>query len=170
MKQYTPKQLSQCKKVLAAWAIGAGPFSYPPDAGLAIGGPQFHQYVMLEVHYNNPELRPGIVDSSGIKFHLTPQLRKYDAGIMELGLIYNNWMAVPPGADMFTLAGVCVGQCTGVGLPGGGIMVFGSQLHTHGAGRRVETTVVRRNTGVEASIIKSSFFIYTVLFEHPGYH
>lgn len=24
-----PAKLSQCKKVLAAWAIGAGPFTYP---------------------------------------------------------------------------------------------------------------------------------------------
>ena len=24
-----PDKLSQCKKVLAAWAIGAGPFTYP---------------------------------------------------------------------------------------------------------------------------------------------
>ena len=60
-----PSQLSQCKKVLAAWAIGAGPFSYPPETGLAIGGPEFNQFVMLEIHYNNPKLRSGIVDASG---------------------------------------------------------------------------------------------------------
>ena len=52
-------------KVLAAWAIGAGPFSYPAEAGLAIGGPGFSEFVMLEVHYNNPGLRHGVVDSSG---------------------------------------------------------------------------------------------------------
>ena len=138
-----PPQLSQCKKVLAAWAIGAGPFSYPAEAGLAIGGPQFHPYVMLEVHYNNPQLRSGIVDSSGIKLHVTPKLRKYDAGIMELGLIYNNWMAIPPGMSHAVLTGVCVEQCTGEGLPRTGVTIFGSQLHTHGAGRRVETVLVR---------------------------
>ena len=64
-----PPQLTQCKKVLAAWAIGAGPFTYPPEAGLAIGGPELHQYVMLEVHYNNPKLRSGIVDASGKHEH-----------------------------------------------------------------------------------------------------
>lgn len=97
--------------MLAAWAIGAGPFSYPAEAGLAIGGPGFSEFVMLEVHYNNPGLRQGVVDSSGtwhdtrdtclltlhvagIKFHVSSQLRRHDAGIMELGLIYNNLMAV----------------------------------------------------------------------------
>ena len=83
-------------------------------SSLKIGGPQFHQYVMLEVHYNNPELRRGIVDRSGIKFFLTPRLRKFDAGIMELGLIYNNWMAIPPRTNRFTLSGVCVPECTGM--------------------------------------------------------
>ena len=48
-----PEELKKCKKVLAAWAIGAGPFSYPPEAGLAFGGPGFNPHVMLEVHYNN---------------------------------------------------------------------------------------------------------------------
>ena len=145
-----PPQLSQCKKVLAAWAIGAGPFSYPSEAGLAIGGPEFHPYVMLEVHYNNPSLRSGVVDSSGIRMHVTPQLRKYDAGIMELGLIYNNWMAIPPLMTQFTLAGVCTEECTGEGLARAGVTVFGSQLHTHGAGRRVETVLVR--SGVETLV------------------
>ena len=72
---------------------------------------------------------------------------------MELGLSYNDHMAVrggwrkegrhvplvqvPPGQASFPLTGLCSGQCTSVGLPRQGIAVFGSQLHTHGAGRKV---------------------------------
>ena len=103
-----PEALGQCKKVLAAWAIGAGPFTYPEQSGLAIGGEDFHPFLMLEVHYNNPEKKAGIIDSSGIKFHVTSRLRQHDAGIMELGLIYNDWMAIPPLARDFTLSGTCV--------------------------------------------------------------
>ena len=83
------------------------------------------------------------MDSSGIRFHLTPRLRRYDASIMELGLEYNNRMAVPPGMERFSLTGTCGPQCTAVGLPREGIVIFGSQLHTHGAGVRVATTRVR---------------------------
>lgn len=39
--------------------MGAGPFMYPEEAGLPIGGKNFSLYVMLEIHYNNPELRAG---------------------------------------------------------------------------------------------------------------
>ena len=55
-----PEKLVQCKKVLAAWAIGAGPFTYPKQVGLPIGGQNFNQFVMLEVHYNNVKLEQGI--------------------------------------------------------------------------------------------------------------
>lgn len=76
--------------------MGADEFVYPEDAGLSIGGAGFNQQVMLEVHYNNPELQAGTIDSSGIKFFLTKTLRKYDAGVMELGLEYSDKMAIPP--------------------------------------------------------------------------
>ena len=76
--------------------MGADAFIYPEDAGLSLGGAGFNHHVMLEVHYNNPELQTGIVDSSGIRFFLTKTLRKYDAGVIELGLEYTDKMAIPP--------------------------------------------------------------------------
>ena len=76
--------------------MGADAFVYPVDAGLSIGGPGFNYHVMLEVHYNNPELQAGTIDSSGIQFFLTKTLRKYDAGVIELGLEYTDKMAIPP--------------------------------------------------------------------------
>jgi dopamine beta-monooxygenase len=88
--QERPEVTKICKRVLAAWAMGALPFSYPEvlhadrqicptvvcntgsvlsvsphkmelfqEAGLPIGGPDFNPYIMLEVHYNNPEKRTG---------------------------------------------------------------------------------------------------------------
>ena len=55
-----------------------------------------------------------MIDSSGIRFYVTSSLRKHDAGIMELGLEYNNKMAIPPGQDMFKLTGYCIQECTEV--------------------------------------------------------
>lgn len=77
--------------------MGADAFVYPEEAGLPIGGPGFNRHVMLEIHYNNPELRAGTVDSSGVRFVMTKSLRKYDAGVIELGLEYTDKMAIPPG-------------------------------------------------------------------------
>ena len=54
----------------------------------------------------------GVVDSSGIRFHVTRQLRQYDAGIMELGLEYTDKYAIPPMQTLFNLVGYCIPQCT----------------------------------------------------------
>ncbi|XP_048507699.1 tyramine beta-hydroxylase isoform X2 [Athalia rosae] len=138
-----PKETQVCQKVLAAWAMGADAFVYPEEAGLPIGGEKFNRYVMLEIHYNNPELRVGQVDSSGVQFLLTKTLRRYDAGVIELGLEYTDKMAIPAEQEAFTLTGHCVAECTGVGLPRDGIRIFGSQLHTHLLGTKVATRHVR---------------------------
>lgn len=109
-----PKKTQVCKRVLAAWAMGANPFAYPEEAGLPIGGPNFNHYIMLEVHYNNPELKSDFVDSSGIRFYITPKLRPMDAGVIELGLEYTDKMAIPPNQERFQLSGYCVSECTAV--------------------------------------------------------
>ncbi|KAK6620702.1 hypothetical protein RUM43_010997 [Polyplax serrata] len=142
-----PDKTKVCKRVIAAWAMGAQAFSYPEEAGLPIGGPDYNRFVMLEVHYNNPELKADWVDSSGIRFYLTPSLRKYDGGVMELGLEYTDKMAIPPGQERFQLSGYCITECTAIGLPERGIVVFGSQLHTHLLGTQVYTKHIRN--GVE---------------------
>lgn len=142
-----PEITKTCSKVKAAWAMGAPPFVYPKEAGLPLGGPKANKYIMLEVHYNNPELRKDWVDSSGIILHISGQRRKYDAAIMELGLEYTDKMAIPGRQKAFPLTGYCIPQCTGVGLPPDGIVVFGSQLHTHLTGVAVWTRHSRQ--GVE---------------------
>ncbi|KAM9323410.1 dopamine beta-hydroxylase-like [Pholidichthys leucotaenia] len=144
-----PGKLNFCRHVLAAWAMGAEAFYYPPDAGLPMGGPGSSRFLRLEVHYHNPLLMSGKQDSSGIRLHYTPSLRRYDAGIMELGLVYTPVMAIPPRQQTFYLSGFCTSKCTQTALPPGGIYIFASQLHTHLAGRGVRTVLVKGSREVE---------------------
>lgn len=53
-------------QVKAAWAMGAPAFVYPKEAGLPLGGRAANKYVMLEVHYNNPELKNGKFPSTNV--------------------------------------------------------------------------------------------------------
>lgn len=144
-----PKKLNFCRHVLAAWAMGAEAFYYPPDAGLPLGGPGSSRFLRLEVHYHNPLIISGRRDSSGIRLHYTPSLRKYDAGIIELGLVYTPIMAIPPRQHTFDLNGYCTSKCTKTALPPRGIFVFASQLHTHLAGRAVKTVLIRGGREIE---------------------
>ncbi|XP_041530850.1 dopamine beta-hydroxylase [Microtus oregoni] len=146
-----PNQLNYCRHVLAAWALGAKAFYYPEEAGVAFGGPNSSPYLRLEVHYHNPRHIHGRHDSSGIRLYYTATLRKYNAGIMELGLVYTPVMAIPPQETAFVLTGYCTDECTRVALPNTGIRIFASQLHTHLTGRKVITVLARG--GQESEIV-----------------
>ncbi|KAK2157256.1 hypothetical protein LSH36_194g01002 [Paralvinella palmiformis] len=146
-KAEAPEGLEACRQVIGAWAMGAEPLTYPEEAGAPIGGSDYSRYVMLEIHYNNPDHKQGVIDSSGIKFYVTKNLRKYDAGTLEIGLEYTDKMALPPGLPIWNLIGYCVSECTKVSLPDDGIKVFASQLHTHLTGRKTYTRHYRN--GIE---------------------
>ena len=49
-----------------------------------------------------------------MRFVVTKNLRPYDAGIMELGLVYTDKMAIPPKMESFALSGHCLPECTAV--------------------------------------------------------
>jgi dopamine beta-monooxygenase len=74
---------------------------------------------MLEVHFNNEKLQSDVKDNSGMKFVVTQNLRSHDSGIMELGLVYTDKMAIPPGQNSFALHGYCLPQCSAVVSTGG---------------------------------------------------
>ncbi|XP_059613065.1 tyramine beta-hydroxylase [Phlebotomus argentipes] len=134
-----PPETKVCSKVSSLWAMGASTFTYPPETGLPIGGQDYNPFMRLEVHFNNPDLVNGTVDSSGMRLKIVSKLRKFDAAVMELGLEYTDKMAIPPGQVGFPLSGYCIAECTKAALPPQGITVFGSQLHTHLRGVRVLT-------------------------------
>ncbi|KAG0423362.1 hypothetical protein HPB47_000878 [Ixodes persulcatus] len=138
-----PEILERCKRVIAAWAMGAPPLAYPEEAGLSAGGRDYSLFAMLEVHLNNPAHQSGFVDSSGITLYHTSELRPYDVGILEIGLEYTDKMAIPPRQPAFDLTGYCISECTRVALPESGITLVAAQLHTHLTGQRVWVKHVR---------------------------
>ncbi|KTG37534.1 hypothetical protein cypCar_00029248 [Cyprinus carpio] len=82
-----PDSFFTCETVLFAWAIGGEVgFTYPPHAGMSIGTSTDPVYVQMEIHFDNPSLQRGIVDSSGLRLYYSPSLRRYDAGVIETGV------------------------------------------------------------------------------------
>lgn len=88
------------------------------------------------MHYNNPGLVDGIVDSSGYRLKFVEKKRKYDSAVVELGVAYQDKMAVPPGQLAFIWNGFCIVDCINTAVPKDGIRIIGSQLHTHIRGVR----------------------------------
>jgi len=121
-------------------AGGQGLTEFPPEAGVRFGGILGTQYAVLQIHYDNPSLIPGIFDESALSMHYTSKLRKYDAGAF---LVNTNWddAVLPPG-KVLTISGTC--DLDKMPHP---INIIGIGLHMHYRG--AQTWLARRDaTGV----------------------
>ncbi|XP_066292189.1 DBH-like monooxygenase protein 1 homolog [Branchiostoma lanceolatum] len=137
--------------IVAAWAIGAEEFVYPEHVGLPIGDEDDSRYVLVEMHYDNPQLTSGIRDSSGLRLTLTPELRDNDLGILEVGVMVTRFHVVPPRAEGFVSAGFCNTNCLNAFLEelGQPIHIIGLELHSHLLGVRMSARLVRNGTEIE---------------------
>ena len=96
---------------------------------MPLSGDSSLQYVVLQIHYNNPEMKSGYVDSSGIRIWHTPTLRQYDAGLISIGTTVNPYgQFIPPGIDYTKNSGFCRSDCTSAGIQGTNNIHFSSSL------------------------------------------
>ncbi|OQV11713.1 putative DBH-like monooxygenase protein 1 [Hypsibius exemplaris] len=126
--------MAECYEVAAIWAVGGKDTNYPANAGFPVTPEMEGRYYMLQVHYNNPQ-RKRPLDSSGISFSLTDQLRDQDVGTMMMGSTnLNELFLIPPGVDQFTMRAQCSDLCTDT-IPVEGVYIFSGLSHMHTRGR-----------------------------------
>ncbi|KAJ3116723.1 hypothetical protein HDU96_008962 [Phlyctochytrium bullatum] len=101
---------SACSELTYTWAPGAGPFSYPAEAGVPFGKDS-QRYFSLQVHYNNPDGDSGVIDSSGFQIFYTTKLRQYEVGVLTLG---NVEIRLPGNnsSPVLLTPNACPGTCT----------------------------------------------------------
>ena len=116
-----------------AWAPGEGPFVLPSNVGGPLGENGFKSF-RLEIHYNNPSLDTGVVDSSGIRVYYTSQKREFDMGIMMTGDPLVSLIGQPVGDGMVQHSFDCPASCTSTVLQQS-VTVIREGLHMHKTGR-----------------------------------
>lgn len=90
--------------------LGTGEW-LPEHVGIPIAEHPEGSYYMLEVHYNNPDMKK-VVDSSGVRLHLTANLRPQEAGILVAGVAVSPLHLIPPKQKEYATAGYCTPHCT----------------------------------------------------------
>ncbi|KAL0108119.1 hypothetical protein PUN28_015016 [Cardiocondyla obscurior] len=138
-----PREWDSCLQPVLAWARGSKGEWMPEHVGIPIAEHGESSYYMLEVHYNNPEMQK-VIDSSGIRLHLTPKFRSQEAGILVAGVAVSPLHLVPPQQKEYATAGYCTPHCTNTMFPEDGINVVSVVLHSHLAGRRLSLKHVRQ--------------------------
>ena len=53
-----------------------------------------------------------MIDSSGLRFYYTKQLRKYDAGVLQVGASATMRLVIPPNETNWEINGFCSEECT----------------------------------------------------------
>ncbi|XP_019617768.1 PREDICTED: DBH-like monooxygenase protein 1 [Branchiostoma belcheri] len=137
--------------MLAAWGIGAEPMAYPAHVGYPVGDADSSRYVLLEQHYDNPQLVSGIRDSSGLRLTLTPELRDHDLGVFEVGMPPIKHHVIPPHAEEFKSAGFCNPNCLNAFLEelGEPIHIIGLELHSHLLAVKMSARLIHNGKEIE---------------------
>ncbi|XP_066265474.1 DBH-like monooxygenase protein 1 homolog [Branchiostoma lanceolatum] len=140
--------------IVAAWAIGGGDVIYPDHVGYPIGDEEDSGHMLMEVHYDNPQLASGMSDSSGIRLTYTPELRDNDIGTLEVGVMVSKWHVIPPHAVDFRSAGFCSPQCLSAFMEelGEPIKIIGVMLHAHLLGVKLNARLI--HNGMETDIAR----------------
>nr|QII19197.1 dopamine beta-hydroxylase [Sinonovacula constricta] len=147
-----PKALPQCNEQILAWAVGGEAFYFPESVGFSMGGPEDGNLYVLEIHYDNPSQRSGVIDNSGIRLTLTSSLRAEEAGMLMIGDTVTFSQLIPPGRQNFVTVGMCNDKCIQESLESSNlteINIFAIFQHSHLIGREIRTRHFRNGTEIE---------------------
>ena len=139
-------------EVVYVWAPGYMALHLPViiAASLGVSGKTSFR---LEIHYNNPELDSGKLDSSGVKFHCTSKKRQNDLGVYAFGDPYVRLTStsVSNNTDFAEHLFSCPGDCSSSFLQEPATDIL-EHLHMHKIGKSMEN--------IRPEIIKSYVQVY----------
>lgn len=154
-----PGDFKQCDNPSGAtinvWAPGSfNPLSYPSDVGVLLPSGE-DAYLEMQVHYNNPEMKPGHESRVQYDVCVTSEPRPQTAAVFWLG--YENAFADTLINGMETSArldnqndGSAVGKCTAKTKG----RILNIMPHMHEQGRHGQVEIVRKNGMTELVLDK----------------
>ena len=130
------------REQIYGWAPGDEGMILPDDVGFPMFDKDQNQAILIEIHYNNPKLIPGMVDSSGVRFHYTNTPRLHNAAILQLGdpMLGLYGVDINDGLTMHEFS--CPGECSSLFLDEP-VTVISEKLHMHKTGVRMVNEVIR---------------------------
>eukprot|EP00529_Nitzschia_sp_RCC80_P011609 CAMPEP_0113520084 /NCGR_PEP_ID=MMETSP0014_2-20120614/43882_1 /TAXON_ID=2857 /ORGANISM="Nitzschia sp." /LENGTH=621 /DNA_ID=CAMNT_0000417881 /DNA_START=159 /DNA_END=2024 /DNA_ORIENTATION=+ /assembly_acc=CAM_ASM_000159 len=131
----------QFQELSYVWAPGEGGLALPEYLGSPLFGENNFNAFMVEVHYDNPALTPGIIDSSGVRMYWTTQPREYQVGIMSVGDPNIGLFGQPVGDGLSKHEFICPSSCSET--VGQEVTVLREYLHLHETGKRIVNEQIR---------------------------
>ncbi|WAR14568.1 MOX11-like protein, partial [Mya arenaria] len=153
---------NRCRSWLVKWDMGmVGDIEMPSNAGVRIGKGAF-KYILLQIHWNNPDKRADLTDQSGMRLHVTSSLRPYDIGNVQIG---QNEIHIPGLRQSNPVSGGCSGRCTGLMLPRP-IHLTDIYLHMHSLGYRAALDIQREREVWERVALEDNYDYRRPMWHH----
>lgn len=140
-----------CTRLRYAWAVGGGPFCLPDRVGIPFDVDSAEDaWHVLEIHYDNPQRRAGLRDSSGVRLTLVDDGDAGGAyaraGFLWIGAALSK-LRIPPGQRAHHVEARCAFPQLRAETR---VTAFASMLHAHTLARAVWTEVHRAHGGGHA--------------------
>jgi dopamine beta-monooxygenase len=147
LKEPSETGTMNCESVRYAWAIGGKDFCLPNTKDLSVGI-QFtidKPWHVLEIHYDNPTSLSSIMDTSGVSIVLAQQKLKSPHSFRAAGFLWAgvglSKLSIPPKLKSYHVSA----KCNYPNIPNDGISVFAYINHAHLLGRKLWTSLERKN-------------------------
>ncbi|KAG7354015.1 copper type II ascorbate-dependent monooxygenase [Nitzschia inconspicua] len=130
--------------MLWGWAPGEEPTALPQNIGIPLFDPNgYFRSIAVEIHYNNPEMLDGLVDSSGFRVYFSIQPREIEAAWLALGdpATLMKGTAIEDGLSEYSFT--CASDCSSAALGSQSVTVIGETLHMHKTGVRMTNELIR---------------------------
>jgi dopamine beta-monooxygenase len=125
------------------WAPGDVPLNLPSFIGSPLGSNGYQSF-QLEIHYDNPEGTPNMIDDSGARLFFTSNKRQYDLGSFTTGdpQVAMDGSVLSPSGGLSQHVFDCPSSCSSnyVAEP---ITVIRQQLHMHAVGVSMVNAQIR---------------------------
>eukprot|EP01084_Bolivina_argentea_P273196 465296_1 len=139
-----------CPRVLTlfAWAVGEDYIMFGNDYSMAAP-----QYVILEIHYDNPEVINGVIDYSGLRIYYTPKPRPNMINVLSITdnvLSKENKFFIPPHLSETSAFSYCSKRATKKILKNvNNASVVGGFLHAHKTATGIILRHIRNNVELQ---------------------
>ena len=146
-------------ELVYVWAPGDGTLNLPENVGLPLLGEGGYKSFRLEIHYDNPDLVSGVLDSSGVRIYYTSQLREQELGVFQIGdpdiWLYGQPVVpdcLPGDVELGRHTFTCGGACTAEAITEP-VTVFREYMHMHATGVRMQNDMIRDDEVVKSAAV-----------------
>jgi len=150
---------TQCELLFTGWAPG---IKYPARAntGLKVNGDSNWSTLVYQIHYNNPDLHSGVVDTAAMSLYYTYEEPEQQTWLYFLGILQST-LQIPPNEKYYRATSHTPPECT---ASFSGQKLHGLWFHMHGVGHRAKISLIR--DGVEHTIFQDSAYEYDFQYFH----